>query len=282
MSARIKLIAIDLDGTLLNGEGRVSAAVRQAVRRAVDMGVHVVVASGRHHSGCVDVATELGGADYVISQHGALVKRLEGHETVCNTLIAGEDAIEIARTLREEGFEPFIGVDGYSRGVEYLFYGGEPRQESTKELFAEEHFLETLAPGEAMPYDGATQVGALASRERCREGEEMLRRRFGERFVYMVLKSPRYRSTFLDVISPGAGKGKALLALAERLNIRPGETAAVGDDINDLDMLDAAGVGVAMGNASARVKAAADIVVASNEADGAAEAIEMLLAGRVA
>ena len=120
----------------------------------------------------------------------------------------------------------------------------------------------------------------MDTEERCRSAEALLRRRFGEKFHYMVLKSPRYTRWFLDIISPASGKGKTLMELAGLLNVQRDETAAVGDDVNDIDMFHAAGVSVAMGNATQAVQDAADFVAPTNDQDGAAEAIMGLLEGR--
>ena len=279
MNPSCKLIAIDLDGTLLNHEGVVSKRVAEALRRAAAAGVQVVPASGRSYRGVVDVAKAIG-ADFAIAQHGALVRRVADHSTVHSNLIPIAEALEIASALDATGLEPFIAVDGYPDDAEYLFLR-HPAQAGTRELLAKSDFKwEVVTPGEPLPHAGATQVGALAEKERVSRARDVLEERFGGAFTYMVLTSRRFEAWFVDVISNRATKAHALEALAGMLGIGMDSTAAVGDDINDLEMLRAAGVAVAMGNACAQVRDAADFLVSGNDRDGAAEAIDALVAGR--
>lgn len=275
----IKLIAIDLDGTLLNHEGAVSKRVAEALRKAAAEGVHVVPASGRSYRGVVDVAKAIG-ADFAIAQHGALVRRVADNATVHSSLIPIADAVEIASALDAIGLEPFIAVDAYPDGAEYLLLG-EPEGPGMRELVSIADFnWEVIEAGDRPAHDGATQVGSLAQRERVSAARDLIEGRFGGAYTYMVLTSPRFRSWFVDIISNEATKAHAVEALAGMLGIAMDQTAAIGDDVNDLEMLLAAGVGVAMGDAPEEVKRAADFVVGTNTADGAAEAIEALVAGR--
>jgi len=276
MNPVCKLIAIDLDGTLLNHEGVVSAKVAQAVAEAVKRGVHVIPASGRSYRGVVDVARFIG-ADYAIAQHGALVRRVADHATVHSELIPIPQALRIAAAIKEMGLEPFIAVDGYPDAAEYLFLE-EPRQAGTRELISISDFKwEIVGRDKPIPHPGATQVGALAAEEPVARARDCLAETFGAAYTYMALKSPRFTSWFIDVINCRATKAHAVEALAGMLAVAMENTAAVGDDVNDLEMLRAAGTAVAMGNAHEEILAAADFVVSANDCDGAAEAVMMLL-----
>jgi Cof subfamily protein (haloacid dehalogenase superfamily) len=275
---KCRLIAIDIDGTLLSPDNTVSPGVAAAVERAHNEGVTIVCASGRGYRETADVARHLHGAEYAIAQHGALVKRLDGDETIFSALIPAQVVLEMARVLRENSFESFIAVDGYAEGVDYLISGKAPFAETTRELlFLRDGYWREFQDLSSLPYPGASQVGVLDTRERCLAARKIIAARFGDAYEYMILKSPRYVGWFFDIISRGAGKGVALLELAHRLNVKQEETAAIGDDINDLDMFEKAGVAFAMGNASKPIQAAADHVVATNAEDGAAEAIRRLL-----
>lgn len=276
-----RLIAVDLDGTLLDPAGNVSRRVASAVAKAAEAGVTVALATGRRHRSTKPVAAQVPASVYAILQHGALIKRTDDDSTIWTALLDVNESFEVAAFLKREGVEPLILVDGYSDGFDFYVYGEEePKGSGTLEWIAASGsaYTHVLRP-EDVHYAGTTEVAALAERTQAERVYRKLTAQFGRRFNCHLLKSPRYEHWFIEVMSAESGKGRALLELARRLGVKKEETAAVGDDVNDLDMFDAAAVAVAMGNAPADVASAADFVVAGNDRDGAAEAIESLLDG---
>jgi len=276
-----RLIAVDLDGTLLDPAGNVSPAVAAAVERAAAAGVTVALATGRRHRSTLEVARHIEVSAYLIIQHGALIKRSDNDATVWSAPLDRSLAMRAADFLLELGFEPLIFVDACQKDLDFYIYGSsEARRAGTLEsMAASEGFVGILARSSPPPED-VTEVLALGEKAELETALLKVAERFGTALVLHLLKSPRYEHFFLEAMSPLAGKGKALLELARRLGIGAEETAAVGDDFNDLDMFEAAAVAVAMGNAPEEVRRAADFVVGTNAADGAAEAIDALVAGR--
>lgn len=279
MSPSSKLIAIDIDGTLLDASGRVTQAVRAAVANAAAAGVTVVLASGRRYRSTAPIAVDIEAAPLVIVQHGALIKRTHDASTVHSALINMPLALEAAEFMLAEKLEPMIGVDGFSEGLDFYVHGGKPRHSSTLGFTDRSKGLwKTVRNPAQIPYRGATAVFATGEKDALVKSHKRLAEHFADVLSYHLLKSPQYDFWFLEAISPNGGKGRALLALARRLDIQPENTAAIGDDVNDLDMFAAAGTAVAMGNAVEEVKKAADFTVAPNTENGAAQAIEKLLA----
>ncbi|MHC4712192.1 MAG: HAD family hydrolase [Planctomycetota bacterium] len=282
MKPFFRLIAIDLDGTLLDPAGAVSPKVAAAVARAAEAGVTVALATGRRHRSTKPVAAQVPASVFAILQHGALIKRTDDDRTVWAAPLDLNTSFEVAAFLSGEGLEPLILVDGYSEGIDFFVYGDRhPRGSGTLEwISASRSSYERVREPSDVPFDGVTEVAVLAACEKAETVFPRLVRRFGKELNCHLLKSPRYEHWFIEVMSAESGKGRALLELARRLGVKREETAAVGDDVNDLDMFEAAAVAVAMGNAPEEVRRAAEFVVAGNDRDGAAEAISRLLDGR--
>jgi len=281
MPPRIRLIALDLDGTMLDPSGNVSPRVLSALDRAAAAGVRVVVATGRRYRSSREIAERLPATRYVIAHHGAVVKSLEDDETVHSALLPMDLSLEAAGLMRGEGLDALVFVDGFEEGIDFYVAAAPGAGEADDFAGRYPECWRPLEEGRRPPFEGAAEVVALGQPEELEAAGRVLEAELGDAAAFQILKSPRYEYYFLEVLSPAAGKGKALLELAGRLEIRAEETGAVGDDLNDLNMFAAAGVSAAMADAPEEVRAAADFVVPSNADDGAAEAISRLLERRL-
>jgi hypothetical protein len=279
MQSRIRLVAVDIDGTLLDPQGKVTPRVREAVAKATAAGVIIVLATGRRYRTSRAIAADLGLSTYVIAQHGTHIRRTADDELVWSAPLDEGAAREAVGIMAANGFEPRVFLDGYDRDVDFLIItpGAQP-----KEMFGYTGTAWRVA-GEVVVPEGTAimEVASFGGEAALGPAYEEIKRRCGERVGVHRINPPGAPYWCLEVIGPEAGKGNALLALAKRLNVKREETAAVGDDINDVDMVVKAGVGVAMGNAIAEVKEAAEFEVAANSEDGLAEALERLCDGRV-
>lgn len=259
----IRLVALDLDGTVVGQDGSVSPGVVQAVRRVQERGILVTVATGRVYPSARRYLQELHlGEVPVITCNGAEVWAGDGRRLWYRPLAprAAARVVEIClswgvRVASFVGDEVFLvaadaGMEGYARAV-----GLRPRRVGGhwSALWAE-------APAKITGLAHGSRVDAVRRRVAEALGEE----------VVVTTSAP----TYLEVLGRGVSKGAALAEVIRRLGISPGEVLAVGDAENDLDMLQLAGVGVAMGNAPARVQAAARHVTASWAEDGVARALE--------
>lgn len=261
-------IVLDVDGTLLDTTHRISPATAAAVRRARSAGLHVLLASGRSARAMVDVLAELGLDGPAIAFNGALTFRLE-HGAVhplAETPLARDDAVAALTLAREHGIEVgWFTRDGWR--VAALGPGIEEAAWLTGEPPVVEPGLPDGAPDPfklmciAADIHGTPALHAL--RERLPVG------------VNGQFSHPRY----LELIAPGVDKARALRAACAALGLSPAELAAIGDAENDIAMVRAVGIGIAMGNATPAVIAAADRVTDTNARDGAARAIDALLSG---
>ena len=275
-----RLLALDVDGTLLDSAGVLRPRVRAAVRAAADAGCTVALATGRRYSSAVDVALALGLDAPLILHNGAVVQRAQSGDLVAATPLGLDAAHAVAATVAAAGSQ-VIAFPLPARGEVVLTGPAELDGELAALYLADcgmlverrplDDLFEGVGPLTVVAMDGLTRLdalaGALASRTDCR----ITRNTF-----------PLWGREFhvLDVLAPGCSKAAALIALADRLGVPLAETVAVGDHWNDVEMLEVAGLGIAMGNAPLGVQAYADQVTATCDAEGLALALEPLEFGR--
>ncbi|MDF7637585.1 Cof-type HAD-IIB family hydrolase [Leuconostocaceae bacterium ESL0958] len=264
---QIKLVSIDIDGTLLNDQRVITPAVKAAVQAAVAAGVYVVITTGRPRTGVLEVLQQLDlmtGSHYVITHNGALVARTDGQETVYQErlpLPALEQAFAFAK---EQGVYIQAESDQTAQTLDRAINVWASQENDVVRLplrvvddvaaIEAGGFVKALAIGDEKQMD-AVQAAVPASLAAA---------------ANVVRSTPNN----LEFMNLSASKGQAMLALAAKLDIEPAATMAIGDQENDLTMLEAAGLGVAMGNAVPDVKAVADVETADNNHDGVAKALD--------
>lgn len=263
---RPRLIATDLDGTLFGRDLTVSDRNKRALALAHAAGVHVVMATGRMFRSTLPYARECGVQTPLITYQGALIRDHQTHEDIWHHTIPTPLAQEALLALVETGLHVNVYVND-----ELLI----ERQTAESELYCsvsriEPRIVPSLA--EALATE-PTKIVAIGTVDGISRWVPALQERFGPR-LYITESIP----IFLEIAHPAICKSVALRHVAERLGIQREEIVAFGDGVNDLDMLEYSGLGVAMGNAPDRVKAIADRVAPSVAQDGVAQVIEELLA----
>ena len=267
-----KLLALDIDGTLLNTDKAVSARTRSALDGARDAGVHLVLVTGRRHPAARRVAEMLGGDVPLVLHNGALV--VEGGRVVrCRPLLleTARRAIELGRIhcadavvhygLQAEGRLLVEGVQPSNTLLVYYLDKSHPDVTVVEDLVA------ALIEDPIQVMFGGALAGMDAFLPRLAEGLGSSARL--ERTVY-----PRDGVGILDVIHADVSKAEALRYLQGRWGVRASETIAIGDNWNDHEMLEQAGLGLVMGNADPGMLRLGLPVLPTNDQDGVAFAIE--------
>ena len=273
-----KLIACDLDETLLDDAHRIPERVLRAIEAARGRGARFVPATGRPFGSVDDTLRDLGllGApgEYVISFNGGVITE-NAHTERPLTTCSLDPAV--AERLYEEGIARGLCIHVYTLEHVYLYnYWPEERAYIEGRMNIVETHERTL---DFVREAGEVVVKLLymsPSMDELRRTERELAGAGLTDGLDVVYSSNRY----LEFNAPGINKGAGLLALAERLGVAREETMAIGDNSNDVPMIAAAGLGVAVANASAEARAAAGYVCeADNNAGGVAEAIERFVLG---
>jgi len=283
----IRLIALDVDGTLLTSAGEVSPAVRAAIREAVAQGVHVTLATGRRLYAARAYAEALGFRLPLILHGGAVIQESSTGAVLYEDAIPPDVLRESGAISLAHGYQPVLlespahggrlytgPLAADSRATrEYLI----PREGVTRTHHATlptlGNILSVVALDDELP-PLLTLRDALV---------DVLGDRVSRLIDRPVTATASIKTFALDLFNAGCGKGKALAHLARQEGITLAETMVVGDYLNDLEMLTAVreggGIAVAMGNAEAELKAIATATVATNDDDGVAEAIHRFVLG---
>ena len=271
----IRLIALDLDGTLLNSDKKLTPENEAALRRASEAGIEIVPATGRFYGGMPDFIRALPYVRYAITINGAEVLDTATGESVYKAEIPVADAVKIMEYLDRLPVIYDCYMDGWGwmtksmqdKAPEYA-----PTPHNLKMLLELRHPVPELKAHLRGTGHDVQKVQAFFHdlELRARVIDE-LRRLFPDTAVTTSI------SNNMEVNHKDAQKGKALAGLAAHLGIDISETAAFGDDMNDLSMIEAAGVGIAMENGAPDLKKTADRIAPSCDENGVAREIERLL-----
>lgn len=266
------VVALDIDGTVLTSAQEVTAELREALGRLAERGVRTVLCTGRRWRSTVPVLRELGHAHpMAVCCGGALVKEAESERTLFAEPMRRSTARLAARLFRENDLVPLLLYDRPLSGRE-LRVPAADRERAREMVYlcandgAYELYDDPLPRGDAHPLT----VYSVDVRDRIRAAEGPVVEGLGALGTVKVMAQERYgpRQVAIEVHDPRATKWNALRWLLERWSVPSGRVVAIGDDVNDIPMLEAAGLSFAMGNAVPEVKQAADRMTATNDEHG--------------
>jgi len=275
---RYRLLAVDLDGTLLNSEREIPEGNLRAVEAAAQQGVVIAVVTGRRFPSVRRYLELLGRETLVVANSGAIIRRgLEG-EILRRSLLPLESALRVIDLADEQGMEPVIHDGPDAEGHLVL-------RAAARSLSSMERYLHQTSPTptwvSSLRMERApVQIGFTGGVSEIRRFETALASGLsssGHRASLARTEYPEEDLALLDVLGVEATKSKALEFLASLLGIDLSSTMAVGDNWNDLEMLETAGLGVIMGNADPELRSRGLADTRSNDESGVAYAIEKYL-----
>ena len=268
---RIKMIGLDLDGTLLNTRKELTERSREALRKAIDQGVLVLVATGRPYTGIPEELRNFPGIRYALTSNGARILDTQTGTVLIEELLRWEDALRALQVMRKYDTLQEIYYDGQG-------YADRTKLEEIHRYHHNPHMWEYVQKSRIAVSD----IMEVIDREKrdmdkvqglfadMREREQAWQELAKDKRIELV-GSLKYN---IEINAAGVNKGKGLIKLGELLGICREEIMACGDGDNDVEMLREAGFGVAMENAEEEVKRAADYITETNDEDGVAKTIE--------
>lgn len=272
--AEIKLLVVDIDGTIAGKSNDIREPVKQAILAAESRGVKVAVATGRMYRSALRFHRDIGSTLPLISYQGAWIQDPATDKMLRHLPLSKQRALELFEHFQEPHLRSLLSVNFYINDQLYV-----PEITAATRLYAERSGIEPIAiidfrrdiPGEP------TKVLALCENAGVLDG---LLSTMRERYTPAELYLTRSVSTFFEATHPLVNKGAAVKYIAEELlGLRAENVMAIGDNFNDVEMIAYAGVGVAMGNAPSEVKAGANWVAPDVEEDGVVAAIEEFILG---
>jgi Cof subfamily protein (haloacid dehalogenase superfamily) len=271
LNNQYELLVIDMDGTIVNADGKISEADKKAIAAAQARGVRVALSTGRVVDACRKYIAELGLDGVHIFFDGALVYDLSHKKSIYSRPIKTETlkaAVEFAR--ENKIYLELYAIDRYF--VEEINWADNIHREffglhSTLTNFDEIVGRETIIKCELMVHNDEEEAK-----------HQLFMEHFKDKLRGSVARTPAYPEVrFVNIVDPRVNKGSALEKLAEYFGVSLDRVMAIGDGTNDLPLLEKAGLKIAMGNARDELKAIADYVTRSVDESGSAAAIELFL-----
>lgn len=283
-----KLIAIDLDGTLLNSYGLISEKNREAIKKAQENGVKIVLASGRTTNSVKSLAEELGGNEYIICGNGSLIYDLKKDEIIYDKFIDKNKALQIIQICEQNSIyynvytEDMVIAKTLDNNV--LFYHQEnsnkPDSKKTKINLVDNiyEYVKNLEGKNILKFtisDKSSIIfNSIIKKLRNIKNIDVLDvAHMSRKMIKSGTEEVSLEYYYTEITSENVDKWNAIEWLSEKLEIEKEEIMAIGDNINDKLMIENAGLGVAMGNSDPLIKEIADKTVANNNENGVAEAI---------
>ncbi|MCI9046006.1 MAG: HAD family hydrolase [Hungatella sp.] len=269
-----RLIALDLDGTLLDNQKRLPERNRKALEACISRGIYIVPCTGRTAAGIPEAVRQIPGIRYAITVNGGMLVDMQENKVLDEKLLEPGTVVEIYEMLEEYHVmcDAYIQGDGFSE--RYCF--------EHMDEYAVPDLVQELVRKTRVPIDNMKEY---IRKRNCMvdklnlffdDGKQRLqvRKRLDERGDILVSSSFTFN---LEVNGPGASKGEGILRLAQILGVKPEETMAFGDGENDLSMMEKAGIGIAMENGEASLKNKADYIAPCNDDAGVGQMLEKMV-----
>jgi Cof subfamily protein (haloacid dehalogenase superfamily) len=273
----VRLIAIDIDGTLLDPQMRISAANLRALRGAREAGVEIVLVTGRRHAFALPVAQALGFDLWMISSNGAVTRSTAG-EFFHRDLLPAASARKLIAAMDRYRANAVLTFDRESKGALVIERADELNAAIARWMEKNAALIEYVVPLEGALVSDPVQLMFCGTMARMAEAQAALAAAGMEQQI-TVLKTeyPARNLCLVDILNAGCSKGHAVARWAQHRGYSREQVMAIGDNYNDVEMLEFAGLPFIMGNACAELKQNGWAVTLGNEESGVAVAIEQAL-----
>jgi Cof subfamily protein (haloacid dehalogenase superfamily) len=281
-SLPVQLLALDIDGTLLNPQFQISEDDITAIRRAREMGVEIVVATGRRHQFALPVARKLGVDLCLISSNGAVTRSLTG-ERFHRDLLPVEVCRQLCADMDEFRGHLVVTFDKETKGALVLERLDDLGPSIRRWLETNLQFIDLVVPVENALLEDPVQAMYCGTISRMEQAQRTLEAsEVRGRITVLKTEYPERDLCMVDVLNQGCSKGHALERWANHRGIAREQVMAIGDNYNDIEMLEYAGVPVIMGNASEQLRARNWKITLPNSSSGVAAAIDEMVLDRAA
>ena len=273
-----RMLVVDIDGTLLDTSMVLRPSARDALNRAASAGFHLVFATGRQYRSCRHLIRDVAPAAPAVLNSGALIKDTRTDQTLFSHTLPQDLSLQIAARIAHAGFVPILMMDGYTQGFDFLTVNAEDTTLGHANFTTRNREFGIFVP--ALPPDlpaPVTQVLALGDRPELSPLLEDVRSSFPDHADLRIIRAPQYDLFVFEAYARNASKWNAVRWLARSIHVPLPNVAAVGDDINDIELLRECGFGVAMESAPQHVRNVARAVAPSCDNDGFAHAVDLIL-----
>ncbi len=283
-----KLIAMDIDGTLLNSYGEVSLKNKEAIEMALQKNIEVVLTSGRMPKAILPIANEINANKYIISGNGAAIYDVQNDEIIYNSYMTKKKVLEIIDICEKNSmfYNVYTNDVILTKSLNYniLFYYNEnkknPEDKKIKinivddickyvEEYGKDDFLKiTICDNDKFVFKSI-----MSKMKNIKNIDVLEVAHMSKKIIKHGSEEHEIAYYYTEITNKNVNKWTALEVLLKKLEIKKEELITIGDNVNDKEMIENAGLGIVVGNSSPEMKRIADETVASNNEDGVAEAI---------
>lgn len=284
-----KLVAVDLDGTMLDSYGQVTENTKAVIQKTIEKGTDIIIASGRPIDSIKTIAKEIGSNKYFIAGNGALIYDIQKNEVLYEKYMKKEKVLEIIKICEENSIAYNVYTDktilATSLKYNVLYYHKEnlKKQEDKRthinivenmyeyiQKMKEERFLKITICD-----DSKTVFQSIIRKlDKIKDIEILDVSHMSRKVIEQGTEEIPIEYYYTEISSKDVDKWYAIEFLMEKLNIKKEEVIAIGDNVNDKKMIEQSGLGIAMGQSMPQLKELADYVTSSNTEEGVAKAIE--------
>ena len=283
-----KLIAIDIDGTLLNSYGEVSNENKEAINMALQKNVEVVLTSGRMPNAILPIANEINANKYIISGNGALVYDVQNDEIVYSNYMSKDKVLEIIDICEKNNmfYNLYTNDVIITKSLNYnvLYYNNENKKNAEDKKininivddiykYVQEYKNNDFLKFTICDNDEIIFKSVVNKLKKIKDVDVLEVSHMSKKIINYGSEEYEISYFYTEISNKNVNKWEAIKKLIEMLNIKEEEVLAIGDNINDQDMIINAGIGIATGNSSPKVQEVADEIVASNNENGVSQAI---------
>lgn len=287
-----KLVAIDLDGTLLNSYGNVSQKNKETIKKAIEKGTEVVIASGRPLASARSFANEIGANHYMICGNGSTLYDIQKEQILYNKFIEKNKVLQIIKICEQNSIFYSLYTENIilSKSLNYniQFFNSEnkkaPDDKKTNIKIIDDiyKYVKENPDIEILKIticdENKIIFGGIIKKLREIKNIDVLDiQHMARKYITLGTEEIKIEYHYTEITSQNVNKWSALEVLSQILKIKPEEIMAIGDNINDKEMVQNAGMGIIMDNGAPYIKEMADQIVANNNEDGVAEAIEKFI-----
>ena len=287
-----KLIAIDLDGTLLNSYGEITKNSEEIIKKILKTGVKIVLTSGRVNSAIENFAIEVGADKYIISGNGAVIYDMQKKETIYNQYLSKERVLEIINICEENSmyYNVYTERSVITKSLNYntLYYNSEnqkKQEDKRTQIDIVENIPKYINNIQAKNFlkvtvcdkDKSIFQGILAKLRQNKQIDILDVAHMSRKIIQYGTEELLIEYYYTEITNKNVNKWNALKFLMEKYQIMPDEVMAIGDNVNDIEMIKNAGLGIAMGNSNPVVKEVAKEITLTNDEEGVATVLQKYL-----
>ena len=284
-----KLVAIDLDGTLLNSYGEVSNKNKETLKKAIEKGVEIVLSSGRPIMSVKNLANEIGCNNYMICGNGAITYDIQNEEIIFNRFLEKSKVLQIIKICEQNSifYNVYTKDTILTKSLNYniLFYHQEnatkPEDKKTRITIIQdiEEYIKNRKEEDYLKIticdnDKIIFSSIIRKLKTIKDVDILDVAHMSRKIIKDGTENVSIEYFYTEITNTNVDKWQAIKNLIEKLQIKREEVIAIGDNINDAQMVKEAGLGVIMQNAAPYIKEMADVIVSDNDNDGVAETIE--------